>query len=380
MKPRVKWVLVALVLALLGTGLWRTLAARQDKATAMAAQQQAQKAQVMLTLAPTDVVTVKPIELASTLTFSGTVKALNTAMVKARIAGELQGLVVREGDAVAAGQVLARIDPLEANARLSQARQQAQAARAQVDIAQRSYDNNRALVTQGFISGTALEASQANLAAAQATFAAAQAGADLAAKSLDDTLLRTPIAGQVAQRLAQNGERLAVDTRVLEIIDPSRLELEASVSAADAMQVKPGQQAQLVVSGSAQPILATVARTNPSASAGNRSVGVYLSIAPGSPLRHGMFAQGVLRLGRQTRLALPLAAVRTDKPAPYVQQLLQDKVLHTPVSIGLQSEIDEKTWVAVEGLAPGAQVLSGSVGVLRAGTPVKLGASAPAKP
>ena len=380
MKPSLKWAAVGLVVALLIGGALRTLSARQTKQAALQAQQDAQKTQVAIKLAATDLVQVKLRRLPATLPISGTVKAVNTAFVKARIPGEIQGLTVREGDTVNAGQVLARVDPLESRARLDQARQQVQTARAQVDIAQRSFDNNRALVAQGFISGTALENSQANLAAAQATLAATQAGAELATKALDDTVLRAPVAGQVSQRLVQNGERVAVETRVLEIVDLSRLELEASVSSADAMQLKIGQLAQVQVDGSSQPVSATLARINPSASAGSRAVQLYLTIAPGSGLRHGLFAQGLLHTGSQSLLSVPLSAVRTDKPAPYLQISLQDKVQYSPVVIGLKSEINGETMVAVEGVSEGTLVLAGHVGALRANTPVQLGASAPAKP
>jgi len=377
MKPWHKWAAAGLIVALLAAGALRTLAARQTKQAALEAQQLAQKTQVQIELGATDLVEVKTLDLPATLAISGTVKAVNSAFVKARIPGELQGLTVREGDAVKAGQVLAHIDPLESSARLNQVRQQAQAARAQVDIAQRSFDNNRALVAQGFISGTALETSQANLAAAQSTYAAAQAGADLAAKSLDDTQLRAPISGQVAQRLAQPGERLAVDTRVLEIVDLSRLELEASLTAADAMQVKPGQTAQLHIEGLAQGIAAKVLRINPSASAGSRAVLVYLAVAPGSGLRHGLFAQGTLTTGVQQQLALPLDAVRTDKPEPYLQIVRQNQVQHLAVTPGARSEVNGLTLVAITGAPAGTRVLAGSVGVLRVGTPVKLNTATP---
>ena len=86
------------------------------------------------------------------------------------MAGELQGLTLREGDTVKAGQEVARIDPTEARARLRQAQQQADAAKSQVDINQRQYNNNRALVDQGFISATALVTSQASLEAAKASY------------------------------------------------------------------------------------------------------------------------------------------------------------------------------------------------------------------
>ena len=206
------------------------------------------------------------MELPQGIAISGSVKAVQTALLKARVAGELRGLAVREGDPVQAGQVLAHIDPTESEARLRQARQQAAAAKAQVDIAQRNFDNNRSLVAQGFISGTALEVSQANLAAAQATYAATQAGVDLGRKALEDSVLRAPIAGLVAQKLVQNGERVAVEARVLEIVDNRQLELEASLSAGDSLQVKPGQSAQLQLDGSTLPVTAKVLRINPSAS------------------------------------------------------------------------------------------------------------------
>ena len=116
--------------------------------------------------------------------------------------------------------------PPESNARLRQAQQQADAARTQVDISQRQFANNRTLVDQGFISPTALDASKPARPGAQASYQAAQAAADVARKAVADTVLQ-PIDGQVAQRLAQNGERVAVEARILEVVDLSRLELEA---------------------------------------------------------------------------------------------------------------------------------------------------------
>jgi multidrug efflux pump subunit AcrA (membrane-fusion protein) len=247
MKPWMKWTAAAVVMALLGAGTLRTLLARKDRQTTLDQQQLAQKAQVSIDLADSDLVQVKTLELQRVVAIAGPLKAVNTAVLKARVAGELRALTVREGDSVRQGQVLAHIDPTESDARVRQARQQTAAAKAQVDIAQRSFDNNRALVAQGFISGTALESSQANLAAAQANFAAAQSGVDLAAKAQDDSVLRAPISGQIAQRLVQTGERVAVDARVLELVDNRQLELEASLSPMDSLQVKVGQVAQLQV-------------------------------------------------------------------------------------------------------------------------------------
>ena len=326
----------------------------------------------LVALSAADTVLLEKIELQQTLPISGPIKAVNAAFVKARVAGELLDLQVREGDTVQAGQVIGRIDPTEYQARLRQAQQQAQSAKAQVDIAQRSYDNNRSLVDQGFISKTALETSAFTLAASQASFQAAQSGVDVLQKALDDAVMRAPIGGLVAQRLAQNGERMAVDARVVEIVDLSRLELEASLSPEDAMRVRIGQSAQLNIDGAEQTISARVARVNPSASASNRAVVVYLSVSPNPQLRQGLFAQGSLATGSQSVLALPLGAVRTDKPQPYVQAIVQDKVVHLPAAMGVRGAYQGQTMVALEDMEPGLRVLRGSVGPLLAGTPVRI--------
>lgn len=368
-----RWLKTALVLlaliAVVALG-WRGYAARQ-------ATRQAQSAPVkdpVIELSAIDLATAHVVELTSGLPISGALKAVNSAIVKARVPGELQGLTVREGDRVEAGQVIARVESTEYADRVRQAQQQADAAKAQVEIAQRQVDNNAALVRQGFISKTAADNSLASLNTAQANHRAAQAGIDVLRKSLADTVLRAPISGQVSQRLAQPGERVAPEARIVEIVDLSRLELEASVSPADSVAVRVGQQALLRIEGVAQPVAATVARINPSAQAGSRSVLIYLTVAAQPGSRQGLFAQGQLATETQRALAVPLNAVRTDKPLPYVQVVEGDRIAHRTVQTGVRGQVDGELWVAVQGVADGARVLRGAAGVVREGTQVKLAA------
>lgn len=372
MKSWLKWLILVLVLALLAAGALRLISARQAQKAELAAQQLAAQVPAVLELAAADVLRVQTLELVQSLAIAGPLRASNSAFVKARVAGELQGLVLREGDRVSAGQVVARIDATESQARVRQAQQQAEAARAQVDIARRSFDNNRSLVEQGFISKTALDTSAASLAAAEASFRAAQAGADLANKSLEDTVLRAPMAGVVAQRLAQPGERLAVDTRIVEIVDLSRLELEASLSPADSLLVRPGQEAVLSIEGASQTLSAKVLRVNPSAVAGSRAVLAYLAVQSNPGLRQGLFVQGRLSVGTLQLLAIPLAAVRTDKPLPYVLLIQDGAVVHQTVELGARGEQADQTMVGIKGLPERAVILSGTLGSQRAGTRVKL--------
>ncbi len=368
-----RWLKTALVLltliAVVALG-WRGHAARQTT-------RQAQSAPVkdpVIELSAIDLAPAHVVELTSGLPISGALKAVNSAIVKARVPGELQGLTVREGDRVEAGQVIARVESTEYADRVRQAQQQADAAKAQVEIAQRQVDNNAALVRQGFISKTAADNSLASLNTAQANHRAAQAGIDVLRKSLVDTVLRAPISGQVSQRLAQPGERVAPEARIVEIVDLSRLELEASISPADSVAVRVGQQALLRIEGVAQPVAATVARINPSAQAGSRSVLIYLTVAAQPGLRQGLFAQGQLATETQRALAVPLNAVRTDKPLPYVQVVEGDRIAHRTVQTGVRGQVDGELWVAVQGVADGVRVLRGAAGVVREGTQVKLAA------
>ena len=223
---------------------------------------------------------------------------------------------------------------------------------------------------QGFISRTALETTQASLQSAQATWQAARAAVEVAQKSLDDTVLRAPIGGLVSQRLAQPGERVAIEARIVEIVDLGQLELEASLAASDAGAVRVGQLATLTIEGMAQPLAARVVRINPSAQAGSRSVLAYLSVAGREGLRQGLFAQGTLDTAKVRVLAVPLDAVRTDKPEPYVQLVVSNRVQHQPVQTGARGLARTEAMVAVTGVTENALVLRGSVGPLRAGTGV----------
>lgn len=379
----IKWLLLALLVIAIALGVARALGKRKaQNEAASAAAAAAQKAPVY-ELPPQDVATVEQLDLAQSVGVSGSLKALQTAAIKARVAGEVQGITKREGDSVKTGEVVARIDSTEAQARVRQAEQQAKSALAQVAIAKRAQDNNQSLVQQGFISATALETSTNNLAAAEANHQAAVAALDIARKALGDTTLRSPLSGQVSARLAQNGERVGVDARILEVVDLAGFELEAALAPADAARVAVGQKAQLRVEGLDKPVDATVARINPSVQAGSRSVLVYLRMPAAAGMRQGLFAQGEIVTGQLQALAVPLSAVRNDKPQPYIQVIQGGKVAHVPVTLGRQGQRDGEPMLVIDGVAAapvGTQLLRVQAGLIREGTEVKLAATAATLP
>ena len=375
MKRTLKWSIAALVLLLLVALVGRAVMSRRAQQAAVSTP----AAPVALELASTDLITVRTQDLVRELAISGTLKAVNTAIVKAKVAAEVRDLRVREGDRVQAGQVIGHLDTTEFDARVRQASEQAVSARAQLEIAERTLQNNRALVDQGFISKNALDTSVSNAAAARANLLAAQAAVELARKSLNDTVLKAPISGLVSQRVVQPGERVGLDARIVEIVDLAQVELEAAVAPEDVASVPLGASASLRVDGIAEAVPARVARINPSTQAGTRAVMVYLAVQHHPGLRHGLFATGRLALARESTLAVPESAVRLDQSRPYVLAVQEGRVVQREVQLGARGQVEgaRETMVAVRsGVSEGTELLAGSVGVVRAGTAVRLPAPA----
>ena len=323
---------------------------------------------VSIELSDGDIAMAQKMTMTQGLPVSGTLKAVRSAMVKARVAGELVLLDVREGDAVKMGQIVARVDNTEYLARQNQNKQQAEAARAQVEVAQRQFDNNNALVNQGFISKTALDTSISNLNGAKASYQAALSTLDVATKALDDSVLKAPLHGFVSQRFAQPGERVAPEARIIEIVDLSQLELEATLTSAQAMNVKLGQIAKLNVEGTSEEVSAKVLRINPSTQTGSRSVLIYLGLQSHPMLRQGVFVQGSLGTQKVQAIVVPLESVRSDKTKPYVQVIRDDKVMHIQVDLGAKGEANGQAVMALKEIEEGALLLAPSAGAVRDGT------------
>ena len=378
---KTRWIVIGvLLLALLG-GIWRAMSDQIAKKAAAAAPA---VAQTQVELASTDVMKAELRDITQGLAISGTVKAVNYAVIKARVAGELKEVLAREGDTVKAGDVLARIDPTEYQRRWQQAAEQATAAMAQMEIAKRAWENNQSLAAQNFISKAAMDNSLANFLGADASYKAAIAGANVARKALDDATLRAPFAGIVSGRAAQVGERVGIDAKIMELVDLNQLEVEVPLSPSESMDVRVGQMAALQVEDRKETLGAKVKRISPSAQTGSRSVLIYLALDKAEGLRHGLFAKGILGMGKSQVLAVPLSSVRTDRAQPYVQVVEtvgdQLQVAHKIVVMGVRgmdiSQPESETMVGVTGLNEGSTVLKSNVGALREGMVVTYTASA----
>lgn len=329
---------------------------------------------------PGDLITVQAGALERMLPITGSLTPLTEATVKAKVAGELVAVTVREGEGVKQGQILARIDLTEVGARVAAREADVAAARAQLLWAEKNRNQQRALLDKAFISQSAYDNVQSNYDVATAKLRAAEAELVVARKSQGDAVLVAPFSGIVSQRLAQPGERVALDARVLTIVDLSRLQLEASVPAAAIAQVRVGQPVSFRVEGFGERAFAgRLERINPASAAGSRAISVYAVIDnPEGLLRSGMFAQGALTLSRvENALAVPASAVREDIGQTFVYAIDADQVKRRNVRVG---EPDAAGRVQVlAGLAAGERIVRVNLGSLREGLGVRMaGPPAPA--
>jgi len=372
MPRRKSFWIIAIVLLLAAVGARGFVKSRQASASAQAS---AQVEAPPLQFLPSDLLTVTPRDLRQTLSVTGSLRAFNQAAVKARVAGEVREVLVREGEAIVAGQVLVRMDESDYRARQAQSEAALVAARGQLDIAGKARDNNRALLERGFISKNAFDTTASQYDIALANVDAAAGALAVTKKALADTVIRAPIAGLVASRSVQPGEKVAVDGKLLDVVDLSKMEMEVAVPTSDILSIAPGQEVAVKVEGLAQPMPARVARINPATQAGSRSIMAYLQMDnPQSLLRSGMFGEARLTLSKKSGvLAVPQSALQGNGDSFFVYAIEGDKLERKTVQTGITGNDGDAVVVEITGgLAPGAQIVRRNLGNLPTEAKVKV--------
>lgn len=382
LKRRGFW--IAVVIAVLAAGAGASIMKNRNQPAATASAAAAMKAPAALEFLPSDVMRVAAGELRQTLPLSGSLRAVNQAQIKARVAGEVREVLVREGEAVKAGQVLVRMDGADYEARVAQARGALLAARGQLDIAAKTRDNNQALLGKGFISKNAFDNAESQYGIARANVASAEGALNVAQKALNDTVIRAPISGLVSSRTVQPGEKVSPDNRLMDIVDLRQMEMAAAVPAPDIMRIALGQEVQVRIEGLQEPLTGKVARINPSTESGSRSIMTYIQIDnPQETLRVGMFGEADLTLAKKSGvLTVPQAAVQSEAGNTFVYAIEDGKLARKSVTLGLRGKNSEGSAVEiVGGLDSGAQIVKTNLGSLPGGTPVTFAQAAkPAVP
>ncbi|MBC7802882.1 MAG: efflux RND transporter periplasmic adaptor subunit [Candidatus Parcubacteria bacterium] len=327
-----------------------------------------------------DLYIVEPRNLNRVFPLTGSLMPLTEATVKAKVAGELVAVTAREGESVKQGQVLARIDLTEVQARVAAREAEVAATKAQLTWAEKNRGQQKALLEKSFISQSAFDNIQSNYDVAAARQRAAEAELVVARKSLGDAVLVAPFSGIVSLRHAQPGERVSLDAKVVSIVDLSRLQLEASVPPAAIGQVKVGQELNFRVEGFGEREFAgRIERINPSATAGSRSISVYAAIDNRDGLlRGGMFAQGALTLSHvDGALAVPGSAVREEIGQNFVYTIEDGVVKKRGVKVGSPDATGQVQ--VLEGLVAGERIVRVNLGTLREGVSARLSGPQPSE-
>ncbi len=320
-----------------------------------------------------EVTRVTPRPLTETVRLSGSIDPVNWTLVKSEVAATLTEVLVREGQTVKHGEVLARFQTQELVARLAEKQSNLEGARAQLVYAEKTHAKNITLRQKDIVAETSLDQTQSTLQFQQATVRAMTAQVELARKALDDAVVRAPIDGIIAERSVNPGETLAVNSRMFTLVDLSRVELTANTPTDDVARLKLGQAVELRVEGFGDRVFpGAVARINPVAKTGTRSIPVYVSVdnTDGS-LRGGMFANGNAVVTQTAEaIALPPAAVRRDAQGEFVLAVADGRLIRKPIRSGavwMRGEL-----VQIEGLSADDLVVTAPLPGLQADQAVRV--------
>ena len=233
---------------------------------------------------------------------TGYVVARRMATVSAKVTGKVRDVLIEEGQRVEEGQVLAHLDPVDANAQRSLSAAQLAAAQSQItgvaaQLKQAEADANRlgALARQQLVSRAqsdqaiaSRDALRAQLATAQHNAQVARDGLRIADNGIDNTIVRAPFAGVVIAKAAQPGEIVSplsagggfTRTGIGTIVDMASLEVEVDVGEAYIGRVKPDMRTETVLNAYQDwKIPGKVIAIIPTADRGKATVKVRVSLA-----------------------------------------------------------------------------------------------------
>ncbi len=308
-----------------------------------------------------DLATTVRTDLASGVPVQGTLEPTVDVHMIAPFPEILESVLVKEGQAVHKGQVLARfrlesIGPAEASA-------EAQRRMAAADLTRMQN-----LLKEGAVAPRDLEN-------AEAAFKAAEAGAALARKRFDEATVRAPFDGVVAQRFVQSGDRVSDGDRLFRVVNTTELEFSASVPTEALGAVRPGVPVSLTVSGfDGGAIAGRVARVNSTVDAATRQVKIYVTVPNRDHRLAGdMFATGRIALSEaRGGLAVPTAAVRPAAGgAQAVWVIAGGKAEARTVTTGVRDELRDLVEVK-SGLREGDSVIVSPIEGLTSGQLVQV--------
>jgi RND family efflux transporter MFP subunit len=349
-----------IVSALAGVLLIGVLAARRGERAGAATRPTPDSVRAAV-LGASDVARAARVDLISGVPVSGTLKPSLEVRIASPIAEVVEGVFVKEGQAVHEGQELARF-------RASAVEPAARSAEAQRRKAASDYDRMQSLYKEGAVSQQDVENAEVALRGAEATEAEAK-------KRLDEATVRAPISGVISQRAVDGGNRVKDGDLLFQLVNTSELEFEATVPSEYIGSVRPGAPVTLVVTGISDGGLGgRVARVNATVDEATRQVKVYVTVPNrGGRLVGGLFASGRVVLHQlKGAIAVPQAALRSDADGkPYVLVVEQGHLARRDVKTGATDEQASLVEISA-GLAGGEIVIVGTAGGLEPGLAVTI--------
>lgn len=194
---------------------------------------------------------IAPREVAVGLELDGVVEPVKQSTVAAQASGRIARLLVKAGDAVRAGQVLATVDDSETRTGLQRSQAQAAQAEAELRNAQAQYQRTRELQAKGFVSQAALDTAEASYKGALAGREQAGAGQRQAAIAQGFTQVTAPYDGWVLETLVQSGDLAVPGKPLLTLYAPLPLRAVVHVPASRAAAARTAAQVEVRVTDSA---------------------------------------------------------------------------------------------------------------------------------
>jgi RND family efflux transporter MFP subunit len=319
----------------------------------------------VVTLAATDVSAIRRGMVEDAVPITGNLQPVERVEVRARLEGELENVLVREGERVRPGQLLARFEATQQESQQRSAEADVAAAQTELATAQWNLDQTRELFKEGAVPERDVKSGEQQVAAARARLAASNSRLKTTSQALTDTRVVAPATAVVERRAAANGEHVNRGASLFTLVRTESLELTGAVPARVASRVQSGQRVRFMADG--REFAGQVARVSPTIDQASRSVSVYIQIpnADGS-LKGGTFATGRI-IGRvaENVLIVPTNAVRQEQGtgAPFVYRIAGDAIEVRPIHLGI---IDEASGIAEvsDGLEEGDRIVTGTVGTI----------------
>lgn len=312
-------------------------------------------------------------ELKSGPTISGALMAERQATVRAEVNGTVLEVFAEQGQAVANGARLARLDDSGIRDAFESAKSLKRSTDEAVELASRNVERSKSLHEAGAISARDLEQATWSLTNAKGQQADAEARLASAERQLRKTEVRAPLAGVVSERRVNVGDDVTPGTALFTVVDLGSLRLEASVPSEQLSLLKVGSPVEFSVDGfKGKLFLGKISRINPTVDPATRQVRITVTVPnDGGRLAAGLFAQGRVTVSSQSGVAVPVAALDERGIEPVVYRLKSGRVERVPVKLGVRDELAERIQLTA-GVAAGDTLLLGSAQGISEGSAVRV--------